>query len=126
MSNIYQSRFGVDVDQSIIDVIKDGPKKAGNTRQVHQSVNPDFYDMVMTKANGHHTYLSLDRHFESTVADEDGNLPDIQYKLTYWKDRHRKAVNDPLIVNEVYATNKEQKILFKIGRDIRRPDLAFS
>ena len=126
MSNIYQSRFGVDVDQSLIDVIKDGPKKAGNTRQVHQSVNPDFYDMIMTKANGHHTYLSLDRHFESTVADEDGNLPDIQYKLTYWKDRHRKAVNDPLIVNEVYATNKEQKILFKIGRDIRRPDLAFS
>ena len=126
MSNIYQSRFGVDIDESMIDVIKDGPKKANNVRQVHQSVNPNFYDLIMTKANGHHTYISLDRAFETTKADEDGELPDTSYRWTYWKDRHRKAVNDPLIVNEVYATNKEQKVLFKIGRDIRRPDLAYS
>jgi hypothetical protein len=53
MSNIYQSRFGVDVDESMIDVMKNGMekgnKRAKNTRQVHQSVNPDFYDFIMTK-----------------------------------------------------------------------------
>ena len=126
MSNIYQSRFGVDIDESMIDVIKNGPKAAKNVRQVHQSVTPNFYDLVMTKANGRHTYISLDRTFESTIADEDGELPDVSYRWTSWKDRHRKTVNDPLIVNEVYATNKEQKVLFRIGRDIRRPDLAYS
>jgi hypothetical protein len=33
----------------------------------------------MTKANGHNTYISLDRQFESTT-DEDGELPDVQYR----------------------------------------------
>jgi hypothetical protein len=79
----------------------------------------------MTKANGHNTYISLDRQFESTT-DEDGELPDVQYRWTYWKDRSRKSVTDPLVVNDVYATNKEQKSLFRIGRDIRRPDLAYN
>jgi len=90
MSNIYQSRFGIDVDQSMIDI--DGAQKAKNARQVRPRVNPDFYDLVMTKANEHNTYISFDRHFEDTVADEDGNLPDVSYRWTYWRDRHRKAV----------------------------------
>jgi hypothetical protein len=111
MSNIYQSRFGVDVDESMIDVMKNGMekgnKRAKNTRQVHQSVNPDFYDFIMTKANGRHTYISLDRTFDSTQPDEDGEVPDVSYRWTYWKDRSRKAVKDPNIIHEVYATNKE-------------------
>jgi hypothetical protein len=35
MSNIYQTRFNVGVDQSMLDMIKDGPKPAKNMRQVH-------------------------------------------------------------------------------------------
>jgi hypothetical protein len=78
------------------------------------------------KDNGRHTYISLDRTFESTTPDEDGNLPDVSYRWTYWRDNYREAVRDDKIVNDVYATTKDRKPTFKIGRDIRRKDLSYS
>jgi len=93
MSNIYQTRFGVGVDESMIDIMQRGVnKKAKPIRQVHSSVDAGFYDLVMMKDNGRHTYISLDRTFESTTPDEDGNLPDVSYRWTYWRDNYREAV----------------------------------
>ena len=127
MSNIYQTRFGVGVDESMIDIMQRGVnKKAKPIRQVHSSVDAGFYDLVMMKDNGRHTYISLDRTFESTTPDEDGNLPDVSYRWTYWRDNYRESIVDNKIINEVYATTKDRKPTFKIGRDIRRKDLSYS
>jgi hypothetical protein len=78
------------------------------------------------KSNGKHTYISLDRQFESTQPDEDGELPDVSYKHTFWKDKHRKEIKDGNVLNEVYATTKDHRLLFRVGRDIVRDDLAYS
>jgi hypothetical protein len=80
----------------------------------------------MTKANGQHSYISLDRDLGTTVVGEDEELPDISYRETFWKDKHRKSHVEGKIINDVYATTKDHKLLFKIGRDILRDDLEYS
>ena len=129
MSNIYQSRFNISVEQSLVDILNNRdhfvPNKA-RRRQVAENVTPDFYDLVMTKANGHHTYISIGRTFETTKAEDDEDLPDVTYQYTSWRNKHSELNEHGKVLNDIYALNKQNKKLFKVGRDIYRDDITYN
>ena len=56
MSNLYASKFGIKAGDSLVDVLKKG-KSYFSTPTV--SVESDNYDLVFTKGNGNHTFITF-------------------------------------------------------------------
>jgi hypothetical protein len=130
MSNIYKSKFGVKTGQSINDVLD-------NSLSFY--TDPEFitskkYDLVYTKGNNQHLYISF-----SKLKSSDNN-ESFEYKRRPWKYIHKKEFVNPeytyneetktytkkdgvKILNKVYATDKDNIVLFEIGREILRTDI---
>ena len=133
MSNIYKSKFGVKTGQSINDVLD-------NSLSFY--TDPEFitskkYDLVYTKGNNQHLYISF-----SKLKSSDNN-ESFEYKRRPWKYIHKKEFVNPeytyneetktytkkdgvKILNKVYATDKDNIVLFEIGREILRTDIQYN
>jgi hypothetical protein len=73
------------------------------------AIKSKHYDMVFTTNSGKHTYVT----FVAPRADSENAFAP---KYRSWEYTVTKG-------NDVYATNKEGQRLFKIGYNVRRPDL---
>lgn len=124
MSNIYQSKFGINQHMSLAEILNMSKSFfASKDRQVRsKTIRQDFYDLIMQKANGFHTYISLDRDLSSS------SIEGTEYKTSSWRKLHRETnhrrAND-IVVNDVFAMDDDGRKLFQVGRDIVRKDLVY-
>lgn len=129
MSNIYKTKFGIKEGQSLRDVLD------SSTSFMKQPtiVNSSFWDLVFTKGNGEHLYITFN-NITAKAFVRDHNRLDWKFinRTKYTLDRNlvynpiEKTVSDcPEIINRIYATNKDNIKLFEVGRDIIRKDVIY-
>ena len=135
MSNIYKSRFGIKDGQSLNDVLDD-PLAFIKDPEV---ISSDFYDLVFTRGNGDHLYITFNK-LKSKVDSEEYQF---DYTRKDWKFINRAKFDEPTdvftynpetktytkggttILNRVYATDKNNIRLFEIGRDIINKEVVY-
>lgn len=115
MSNIYASKFNMRPGDSLIDVMK-----AGQSYFQIPTVDvlSDNYDMVFTKGNGDHTFITF-----KPLATNNDNCSSF-YRS--WDNINKKSFefsesvtsDSPIIVNRIYAVTDDNIRLFEIGREI--------
>ena len=124
MSNIYQSKFGINAHMSLAEVLNMSKQFfASRDRQVRsKSIRQDFYDLILQKGNGRHTYISLNRDLSNN------SIEGTEYQHTSWGKLHRETNRrgkDDIVVNDVFAMDEEGRKLFQVGRDIVRTDITY-
>lgn len=122
MSNLYATKFGIKTGDSLVDVLKKG-KDYFNVPIV--SVNSENYDLVFTKGNGNHTFITfkpLQRNNEncSSYYRSWDNINKVPYERDYVTSEDSATV-----VNKVYAVTEDNVRLFEIGREIVRDDVVW-
>lgn len=122
MSNLYASKFGIKAGDSLVDVLKKG-KSYFSTPTV--SVNSDNYDLVFTKGNGNHTFIT----FKPLQKNSDNCMSfyrawDNINKRKYQRE-YEVSENSPTVVNRIYAITEDNVRLFEIGREIVRDDIVW-
>lgn len=131
MSNIYKSRFGIKDGQSLVDVLNDPL----SFKKESEIINSDFYDLVYTRGNGNHLYITFNR-FKPTSESFDYSKKEWNYiNRTKFNQKNRLYTYNPetkiydengvTILNKIYATDRNNIRLFEIGRDILRPDVQY-
>ena len=121
MANIYQSRFNIGADTSMVDVLNNAGHifKDRPIKQTQDGIIRDFYDFVMIRANGRHSYISFDRSFQNT----DENLV---YRQLHWGKKLRQDSYEEGVVHDVYVLDDDEHKMFLIGRDIIRDDITYN
>lgn len=122
MSNLYASKFGIKAGDSLVDVLKKG-KSYFSTPTV--SVNSDNYDLVFTKGNGSHTFITfkpLQKNSSNCMSFYRAwdNINKRKYQREY-----EVSENSPTVVNRIYAITEDNVRLFEIGREIVRDDIVW-
>lgn len=122
MSNLYASKFGIKAGDSLVDVLKKG-KSYFSTPTV--SVESDNYDLVFTKGNGSHTFITfkpLQKNSSNCMSFYRAwdNINKRKYQREY-----EVSENSPTVVNRVYAITGDNVRLFEIGREIVRDDIVW-
>lgn len=122
MSNLYASKFGIKAGDSLVDVLKKG-KSYFSTPTV--SVESDNYDLVFTKGNGSHTFITfkpLQKNSSNCMSFYRAwdNINKRKYQREY-----EVSENSPTVVNRIYAITKDNVRLFEIGREIVRDDIVW-
>ncbi len=122
MSNLYASKFGIKAGDSLVDVLKKG-KSYFSTPTV--SVESDNYDLVFTKGNGNHTFITfkpLQKNSSNCMSFYRAwdNINKRKYQREY-----EVSENSPTIVNRIYAITGDNVRLFEIGREIVRDDIVW-
>ena len=124
MSNIYKSRFKIKDGQSLNDVL-DNPLQFVKEPEV---INSDFYDLVYTRGDNKHLYITFNRFKPSTDSFDYGkkdwnyinrtklNIPKNVY--TYNPETKIYDSKGVQILNKIYTTDKNNIRLFEVGRDI--------
>ena len=115
MSNLYKTKFGLRDGDSLADVIDQESSYFKYTAKLISSTN---YDMAFTKQNGNHLYVTF------KPIQEDSETFDAHQKS--WPNTIRRTFEypegtkeqDKTIINRVYATTKDNLILFEIGREV--------
>ena len=124
MSNIYQTRFNVDADTSLVDILnnKRHTFKDKPIQQTTGIVDRDFYDFIMLKNNGKHSYISFNRSFENQEG-----MDDKFYKRLSWGRKQRKPSKsaNKNIVSDVYVLDDDRRPMFMIGRDVVRDNIKY-
>lgn len=131
MSNIYKSRFGIKDGQSLNDVLDD-PMSFVKEPEI---INSDFYDLVYTRGNGNHLYITFNR-FKPISESFDYSKKEWSYiNRTKFNQKDRPYTYNPetkiydengvTILNKIYATDRNNIRLFEVGRDILRPDIQY-
>lgn len=131
MSNIYKSRFRIKDGQSLNDVM-DNPLQFIKDPEI---VNSDFYDLVYTKGDGKHLYITFNR-FKPSDDSFDYSRKDWNYinRTKFDKKEGTYTYNSATkiydakgvqILNKIYATNRDNIRLFEVGRDIVNPDVQY-
>ena len=122
MSNIYSSKFNMRPGDSLIDVMKEGQ---GYFQIPTVDVYSNNYDMVFTKGNGNHTFITF-----KPLATNTDNCSSF-YKS--WGNINKKSFessenvtsDSPRIVNRIYAVTNDNVRLFEIGREIVNNDVVW-
>ena len=122
MSNLYASKFGIRAGDSLVDVLKKG-KSYFSTPTV--SVESDNYDLVFTKGNGNHTFITfkpLQKNSSNCMSFYRAwdNINKRKYQREY-----EVSENSPTVVNRIYAITGDNVRLFEIGREIVRDDIVW-
>lgn len=122
MSNLYASKFGIKTGDSLVDVLKKG-KSYFSTPTV--SVESDNYDLVFTKGNGSHTFITfkpLQKNSSNCMSFYRAwdNINKRKYQREY-----EVSENSPTVVNRIYAITGDNVRLFEIGREIVRDDIVW-
>lgn len=122
MSNLYASKFGIKAGDSLVDVLKKG-KSYFSTPTV--SVESDNYDLVFTKGNGNHTFITfkpLQKNSSNCMSFYRAwdNINKRKYQREY-----EVSKNSPTVVNRIYAITGDNVRLFEIGREIVRDDIVW-
>lgn len=122
MSNLYASKFGIKAGDSLVDVLKKG-KSYFSTPTV--SVESDNYDLVFTKGNGNHTFITF-----KPLQKNSSNCMSF-YRAWYninkrkYQREYEVSENSPTVVNRIYAITGDNVRLFEIGREIVRDDIVW-
>lgn len=122
MSNLYASKFGIKAGDSLVDVLKKG-KSYFSTPTV--SVESDNYDLVFTKGNRNHTFITfkpLQKNSSNCMSFYRAwdNINKRKYQREY-----EVSENSPTVVNRIYAITGDNVRLFEIGREIVRDDIVW-
>ena len=122
ISNLYASKFGIKPGQSLVDILKKGPDYFSIPTV---SVNSDNYDLVFTKGNGNHTFIT----FKPLQKNSDNCMSfyrawDNINKKKYQRE-YEVSENSPTVVNRIYAITEDNVRLFEIGREIVRDDIVW-
>lgn len=122
ISNLYASKFGIKAGDSLVDVLKKG-KSYFSTPTV--SVESDNYDLVFTKGNGNHTFITfkpLQKNSSNCMSFYRAwdNINKRKYQREY-----EVSENSPTVVNRIYAITGDNVRLFEIGREIVRDDIVW-
>lgn len=122
MSNLYASKFGIKAGDSLVDVLKKG-KSYFSTPTV--SVESDNYDLVFTKGNGSHIFITfkpLQKNSSNCMSFYRAwdNINKRKYQREY-----EVSENSPTVVNRIYAITGDNVRLFEIGREIVRDDIVW-
>lgn len=122
MSNLYASKFGIKAGDSLVDVLKKG-KSYFSTPTV--SVESDNYDLVFTKGNGNHTFITfkpLQKNSSNCMSFYRAwdNINKRKYQREY-----EVSENSPTVINRIYAITGDNVRLFEIGREIVRDDIVW-
>ena len=122
MSNLYASKFGIKAGDSLVDVLKKG-KSYFSTPTI--SVESDNYDLVFTKGNGNHTFITfkpLQKNSSNCMSFYRAwdNINKRKYQREY-----EVSENSPTVVNRIYAITGDNVRLFEIGREIVRDDIVW-
>ena len=132
MSNIYKSRFKIKDGQSLNDVL-DNPLQFVKEPEV---INSDFYDLVYTRGDNKHLYITFNR-FKSSTDSFDYSKKDWNYinrtklsipKNVYTYNPETKIYDSEgvQILNKIYTTDKNNIRLFEIGRDIVNNEVQYT
>lgn len=122
MSNLYASKFGIKPGQSLVDILKKGPDYFSIPTV---SVNSDNYDLVFTKGDGKHTFITfkpLQKNSSNCMSFYRAwdNINKKKYQREY-----EVSENSPTVVNRIYAITEDNVRLFEIGREIVRDDIVW-
>lgn len=133
MSNIYKSRFKIKDGQSLNDVLDN----ISQFVKEPEIINSDFYDLIYTKGNGNHLYITFNR-FKQSSESFDYSRKDWNYinrvkfdvqnaPYTYNENSkiYENSDKSAKILNRVYVTNKDNIRLFEVGRDIINPNIDY-
>lgn len=123
ISNLYKTKFGIHDGDSLASVIDQGYNYFLHPAKL---ISSTAYDMAFTKQNGRHLYLTF------KPIQKDSDTFDSHQKN--WSNTIRKTFEypagtdekDKTIINRVYATTKDNLILFEVGREILRDDVLWN
>lgn len=122
MSDLYASKFGISEGSSLYDVISKGPKYF---KLPEVSINSTNYDLILTKNDGRHTFIT----FKPLAK----NTDDFETESITW-DNTCKVANQsvsnlasasPKVINKIYAVTKDNIRLFEIGREVVVSDIIW-
>lgn len=122
MSNLYKTKFGIKDGDSLASVIDQGYNYFLHPAKLISSTN---YDMAFTKQNGRHLYLTFKPiqsntdSFDAHQRSWDNTIP---VKFEYPEGTKEE---DKTIINRIYATTKDNIVLFEVGREILRTDVLW-
>lgn len=122
MSNLYATKFGIKAGDSLVDVLKKGKDYFAIPTV---SINSDNYDMVFTRGNGDHTFITF-----KPLQKNDENCSsfyrpwDNTNKVAYTRE-YEVADDSSTVVNKIYAVTPDNVRLFEIGREIVREDVVW-
>ena len=103
--NIFQSKFGLTSNQSLIGIINDESSFVIEPRVI----SSDNYDIVFTKNNNRNTYI--------TFKPINSKQEDFESQIIPWDDTIVEELNENSdIVQRVFAVNKDNIKLFEIAR----------
>lgn len=114
MSNIYKSTFGIKDGDSLNDIIDAGPSYF---IQPTRLIISDNFDLAFTKRSGKHTYITF-----NNLPDNSDNFNSYRRK---WSNTIRKKNDGQKAVNRIYAVDRDNTILFEVGREIVREDIVW-
>lgn len=123
MSNLYKTKFGIHDGDSLASVVDQGYNYFLHPAKLISSTN---YDLAFTKQNGKHLYLTF------KPIQEDSESFDAHQKS--WSNTIRRTFEypegtkeqDKTIINRVFATTKDNIVLFEVGREILRDDILWN
>ena len=123
MSNLYKTKFGIHDGDSLASVIDQEYKYFLHPAKL---ISSTAYDMAFTKQNGRHLYLTF------KPIQKDSDTFDSHQKN--WSNTIRRTFEypagtdekDKTIINKVYATTRDNLILFEVGREILRDDVLWN
>ena len=123
MSNLYKTKFGIHDGDSLASVIDQGYNYFLHPAKL---ISSTAYDMAFTKQNGRHLYLTF------KPIQKDSDTFDSHQKN--WSNIIRRTFEypagtdekDKTIINKVYATTRDNLILFEVGREILRDDVLWN
>jgi hypothetical protein len=133
MSNIYKSKFRIKDGESLVDVL-DNPLSFAKPQKI---VKSDFYDLVFTKGNGKHLYITFNRlkpasesfDFTRKVWNYINRSKFNKISDTYTYNPKTKTYDNEeghnVILNKVYATDRDNIRQFEIGRDIINSEVYY-
>lgn len=114
VSNIYKSTFGIKEGDSLVDILNAGIKYFSKPARL---IISDNFDLAFTNRSGKHTYITFN------------SLPDTSDNFNYyrrkWSNIIRKKNDGENAVNKIYAVNRDNTILFEVGREIVRSDIQW-
>lgn len=115
MSNLYKTKFGIHDGDSLASVVDQGYNYFLHPAKL---ISSTAYDMAFTKQNGRHLYLTFKpiQKNSDTFDSHQKEWPNtIRRTFEYPEGTDEK---DKTVINRVYATTKDNLVLFEVGREV--------
>lgn len=115
MSNLYQTKFGIKSGDSLVDVLATGKKYF---KIPELGVFSDTYDLVFTKGNGNHLFLTFKPLQKNTDTFKSKSKDWVNKSKKPYIKEYELASDSPEVVNKIYAITPDNIKLFEVGREI--------